>query len=236
MKLLLKSLDPLPRGIYGPHKDRFPPRAAFLHPLAAESFAAWQNTTGWVVAYSDIWRSAESSLQAIETKAGVKAPGYSAHGYGLAFDLDVNQALRVLECEYQDLLSELAVFGFHCHRRDGERGNEDWHFNFLGNADQASVMLGHTSPDDHDTWGRAAELAIQFAYPEVTARMEPHEIQMALAMLGLYHGTIDGELGRQSRAAAQAFSRAWRCHEHGPEFERTLRFVAAEIVHVDATT
>lgn len=231
MRLLLKALDPLPRGIYGPHGDQFPRRAALLHPRAAESFVALELDTGGLV-YSDIWRSAESSLKAIETKEGTLPPGYSGHGYGLALDLAVDACLARLRCTYPDLLERLATHGWHCHRRDGERGSEGWHFNYLGTGDQAAVIMAHCNPDVRGTWGQAAELAIQFSYPEVVERVEPNEIQMDLALLGLYHGTIDGELGRQSQAAAQAFSRAWRCPEHGQTFERTLRFVAAEIVRV----
>lgn len=232
MRLQLQAVSPLPRGIYGASGDRFPSRAALLQPAAATAFAALEGDTGGLV-YSDMWRSAESTLAALETKRGVKAPGYSAHGYGLAIDVAVDQTMLRLGCTYPELTEILAAHGWHCHRRDGERGHEAWHFNFLGSRDRAAIILGHAQPENPGSWGQDAEVAIQFAYPEVTDRMEPNEIQMDLALLGLYHGTVDGVLGRQSQAAAQAFARAWRCPEHGPTFERTLRFVAAEIVRVD---
>lgn len=227
MRIQLTRLDPLPRGIYGATGDQFPKRAAFLHPAAAEAFASIERATGGLV-YSDIYRPAASSLRAVDRKAGVLRPGYSAHGYGLAFDLAVDASLARLRCNYQALLDRLAAHGWHCHRRDRERGPEGWHFNFLGRA--AEVILGHTS-DVHSTWSHAAELAIQFAYPEVTERMGPTEIQLDLSMLELYHGEPDGVLGPKSKDAAEAFARAWRLPAaHGVQFERTLRFVAAEVV------
>jgi hypothetical protein len=229
VRLLLRQLAPLPSGIYGPRRDLFPERAAFLHPEAAEAFAALERDTGGLV-YSDIYRSAASSLQALATKAGVQPPGYSAHGYGIAFDLAVDASLRRLGCTYQALLDRLASHGWHCHRRDGERGREDWHFNFLGPA--AAEILSHTT-GEHGSWSHAAELAIVAAYPELSERMEPTEIQMDLALLDLYAGKIDGDLGPVSKRAAEAFARAWHLPAaHGTRFERTLRFVAAEVVSV----
>lgn len=227
MKLQLRKLDPLPRGIYGPSGTLFAKRMGFLHPDAAEAFQALEREAGGLV-YSDMYRSADSSLHAVETKEGTKSPGYSAHGFGLAVDVAVDASLARLGCSYAVLLERLAAHGWHSHRRDGERGPECWHFNWLG--PHAQEFLATTNPTNHATWGHAAEAAILAAYPELATRMEAAEIQTDLARVHLYGGAIDGQLGPLSRQAALAFARAWRVPEHGPVFERTLRFVAAEIV------
>lgn len=227
MKLALQKIDPLPIGIYGPNADLFPERMAYLHPDAAEAFARLQADTGGHLIYSDMWRSAKGSLSAHSSKAGVQPPGYSAHNYGLAFDLDVDRSLRSLGCTYDFLLDRLASYGWYCHRRDRQQGSESWHFNFLGAL--AGPILGHTDPVHHGTWAQAAELAIECRYPEITERMEPTQIQQCLAELGLYGGAIDGKLGPLSTAAAQEFGQEWNVPQSGPALERTLRFVSAKL-------
>ena len=61
--------------------------------------------------------------------------------------------------------------------------------------------------------------------------LSPIQMQEALAKMRLYNGEIDGMLGPISRAAADAFARAWNL---GPReftdarFQRTIAFVTAD--------
>lgn len=225
MKITMRKVDPLPRGIYGAARDKFPERAALLYPAARESFLRLEAATGGLV-YSDMWRSAESSLAAMASKRGVQPPGFSAHNYGLAVDVAVDETLKRAKEDYAWLLQVMRDEGWYCHRRDNEQGMESWHFNWLG--PDADKLLAKVSPTNRRTWSQAAEENICLRYPELTQRMDAVEIQADLAKLSLYRGELDGQLGPRSQQAAEAFARAWRIPSHGPDFERTLRFVAAE--------
>ena len=73
--------------------------------------------------YTSIWRSANGSLWAIKNKKGAMAPGYSAHNYGLAVDLTIDQILeeKILS-SYDEILDVMEEHGWHCHRRDRSCG------------------------------------------------------------------------------------------------------------------
>lgn len=219
MRIILQRVAPAPASCYG---GPLPERMAWLHPDAATSFLE----LGPVVV-SDMYRDAQGSRDARERKSGVQPPGYSAHGYGLAVDLAIDETLRRLRCTYPELLILLRMRGWWCHRRDGERGNEAWHFNWLG--DRAGLCLA-AATSVPATWSQVAEANILQVYPELTKRMEATEIQEALHLLWYYPGPIDGELGPVSADAAERFAHAWHCPPHGQGFERTLRFVAAEVI------
>jgi hypothetical protein len=231
LTITLQKLNPPPLGVYGPPGSPLPGRMAFLHPDAAASLAALEAESGGLV-YSDIYRDAMGSLTAHRAKAGVEPPGYSAHGYGLAFDLAVDESVERSGKSYEQLLALLQSHGWYCYCRDGQRGKEDWHFNWLG--DRAANIMVQLELDNRRTWWFAAELNILALYPEVGHRMNPIEIQKALAELGLYRGAIDGNLGPLSTSAAVHFGAAWDTPPRGTVFERTLRFAAAKVVIVNA--
>lgn len=218
MQIELQRIPP-PASCYG---GPLPERMAWLHPDAAASFAELGD-----LVISDMYRDAASSREAREKKAGVQPPGYSAHGYGLAIDVAVDETLARLGCGYPELLIRLRTRGWWAHRRDGERGREDWHFNWLGPRAGLCLAAATSVPA---TWSHVAEANILLVYPELGRRMEPEEIQEALQSLWYYRGPIDGELGPVSKDAAERFAQAWHCHPHGQGFERTLRFVAASTV------
>jgi hypothetical protein len=221
------------RGIYGPAKDQLPERAMFLHPEAAASLARIEEMHPAGLVLSDVYRSAEASLAAVRAGRGAQAPGFSAHNYGLAVDLDVGRVLQrgLVAVDYQGLLDFMASHGWHCHRRDGRRGHEDWHFNFLGAG--AAAHLARTSPSilRRGTWSRAAESRIVELYGAQLA-LSGVEVQAALKALGFYRGALDGALGPLSREAVAAFQRAWGVKEDGagPRTQRTLAYVAARPV------
>lgn len=224
MKILLERLAPTTRGIYntkaGP--DTLPERFRFLWPTAAEGFRALEAETGGLI-YSDILRSAEESLHALQTKTGVQPPSYSGHNFGFSVDVAVDETLRLRKWTYEELLEVMAAHGWHCHRRDGKRGSEAWHFNFFGDA--APVYLGVIGG-----WSAPLEKLIQEVYgPGFLLTNE--EVQVGLRKLSMYFGDIDGILGPRTKQGLMAFQRAWRLPASGvadPRTKRVLAFVAAD--------
>jgi hypothetical protein len=237
MILQLKSVGVV-RGCYGPKGDQFPARAAYFAPDVADAFVLMLDGGGPgaapgigrdKIAFSDIWRSGESSLAAVVAGRGAQPPGFSGHNFGVSFDLDVEYTRRALGIPYAELLKLLAGYGWHCYRQDGGRGPEDWHFNYLGTPTEAAAVLNRMT-QNHATWQGGAEAAIAKRYPAATFALGPADIQAGLKKLGLYHGDVDGKFGPLSLAAAGAFCRAWRLPEQtGPKFSRTLAFVSADI-------
>lgn len=233
MKLKLKALGATTRGIYntraGP--NTLPERFRYLHPEAASAFEAMEAATGGLI-YSDILRSAEGSFQAMQAKTGVQPPGFSAHNFGFAVDVAVEETLKLYEWDYGRLLVEMEAHGWHCHRRDGARGYrqfEYWHFNHLG--DRAQDYFKQTRLDG-TSWAGAAELRIQSVYgPDF--ELTDLQVQEALKKLHMYSGDLDGIIGPHSRQAIAAFQRAWHIRATvigaaGPRTRRVLAFVAAE--------
>jgi hypothetical protein len=222
MNIILRRLPATVRGIYGPAKNTMPKRALFIHPDAYKSFMALiANAT---MVFSDILRSAESSMAAIAAGRGAQPPGYSGHNFGLAFDVAVGETLALNAWKYEHLLSYLSANGWECYRRDGTRGKEDWHFNFM-------VGLNMEAFKARAKWQTAAEASIQERYRGQFS-LDEKGIQAALAKLGLYKGEVDGDIGPLSRQAIAAFARSWNLKDGfdiGPRFQRTLAFVSADI-------
>jgi len=232
LKLKLAQLPDSVRGIYGPNKSLMPARARYLHPEAARSYMQMHDEAHIVC--SDVFRSAEASLAAIQVKTGVQPPGFSGHNYGFSVDVAVDQMLKERSWTYTQLRDYMSSHHWVGHRRDGKRGSEDWHFNYLGASRNAA--LSRVEDQIPGTWSRAVEHMILLNY-DGAFRMSAEDTQSALKKLGMYKGAIDGELGQLSRAAALAFARAWKLHENTVytlRFFRTLAYVAADIVIVAA--
>lgn len=224
---MILKLVTLPNTLQGPSGDDYhgqvPARARLAAPDAQFSTLGDLN-----LVYTDIFRSAAASLAAMGSKRGVQAPGYSGHGYGLSFDLDIDACCK--DKSYFALCRALEDRGWFCHRRDGQRGSEDWHFNWFGLI-SPSLYLGKVEVSDPATWSRAIEYRICERYGDQFAPT-PAQIQVALTSLGFYHGILDGQLGHESFAAIQAFQHAWKLVEDGiagPRTQRTLAYVSAGI-------
>lgn len=223
--MLQLSLVTLPDTTLGIYKvagvaDRLAPRMRRLHPAAAGAFDS-------ALVYSDIFRSADESLQAMRTKAGVQRPAYSAHNFGLAVDVAVDATLARMQYDYPALLAHMQAAGWYCHRRDAKRGFEDWHFNYLGAAGLPSTVRA-AQPK---TWALAAEAAIQARYGQ-QLRLSVSELQQALKTMRMYAGEVDGVAGPLTRNACAVFGRAWDLPaiEHRPDsvmLQRTLAYVTA---------
>lgn len=206
LTLQLKRVDVA--GIYG-QPPKLPDRMRLLHPAAADAVVRVQQLLGGRLICSDMLRTMEAQLAARKEKRGVQVPGYSAHHFGLAFDLDVDGTLAALKIKagYTGLCRVLEKEGWYCHRRDGALDRPEWwHFNYLGS--DASDCLGRTAERRPASWERAVEHKIQLHYGE-QLRMDLREAQTALAGLRLYSGDVDEEWGPLSRAALTAFRRSW---------------------------
>lgn len=123
LSLLLRRVSVL--GIYGSSGDAFPRSASLLHPDAAREFErACQQFAP--LRCSDVFRTAEQSLAARASKAGVQPPGFSAHNFGLAIDLDVARMMADHRLSKPQLDAALEPFG--------------------GTATGATVCLGRWNP------------------------------------------------------------------------------------------
>jgi hypothetical protein len=236
MRLVFEKVSPSVKGIYG---DGVLFRSSrYLHPEAAESFEKLEDETGGLV-YTGMRRTAEASLAASRAKQGVQPPGYSGHNYGLSVDVAIEDftvpggterrqgTLTSLGLSYPELLAVMEKHGWYCHRRDRQRGFEEWHFNFLEMSKGANHYLAAAGR----SWALAIESLIQDLYG-ASFDLRDLEMQEALQKLGLYGGGLDGIIGPRSKEAIWAFQRAWKLTK-GPAdgaTQRTLAFVAAEIV------
>lgn len=221
------------RGVYGDNEDQLPRRVRYLRPEAAASMLRLVEQLP-ELRLSDVLRSAESSLAAVAAGRGAQPPGYSGHNFGNSVDLAVDRVLRDAGVDYGQLVAFMGTGGWACHRRDGKRGKEDWHFNYFGGAVGTYVAL--TDPAKPGTWARAVGQLITDQYG-AGFTLSPLEVQAALAKVGLYSGELDGDIGPLSRAAIAAFRRTWKLPPAPPggpsgvtdlRLQRTLAFVAAD--------
>jgi hypothetical protein len=199
---------------------RLPDRMRLLHPDAARMFRAIED---WVVV-SDMFRSPESSLAAVRAKRGAQPPGFSAHNYGLAIDLDLDASAKrlaaLVKCKTiskSDLDEAMASAGWFCHRLDEHDFDdfEAWHFQGLSIHARPA---GNRSSDEVEA--RILELYGRDLAPE------DRECQASLRQLGMYHGALDGDIGPLTREATRAFQRAWGVVETGKLDARTRRTLA----------
>lgn len=191
---------------YGPGGSivSLPKRMGYLHPSAYEAIAPIAKD----LVFTDVYRSPESSLLAKRKKRGVQAPGYSAHNFGLAVDLDVANTCKHLRVSKEGLDAIMDKYKWRCFRGDHLPGaTESWHFTFSatgpGSAEVEAVISG----------------LYNFA-------LSNREAQIALGKLSLYRGEFDGYIGPLSREALRVFQRGWLLQETGKLDERTMRTLA----------
>jgi hypothetical protein len=221
MILTLRKLPPL-RGIYN---GKVPNWARYLAPEAADSLMMIEQDEGLI--YTSVWRSANGSLWAIKNKQGAMPPGFSAHNYGFAVDLTVDQILKEKGWSYTKLLGFMKEYGWYCHRRDGKTGGEYWHFNYFG--DDAKSLLRLAKRDNSRTWHLPVEEVMRVNY-DVHWHLTVREVQSALKKLKFYFERVDGTWGPYSREALNSFQRAYKMRETRiptARDERTLAFCTA---------
>lgn len=230
MALLSLTLAKVPNveGIYGAAGTYFPSSAALLHPDAADGFARACVEIGRL-RVSDMLRTAEQSLLARATKTGVQPPGFSAHNFGLAIDIDVSAMLARTGLSKAAFDARMAGVGWWCHRKDDAPAAEWWHYNWLGPEPLARPFLAASARSANT--GSAVEAKISQLYgPSFT--LSDRGVQEALGVLRLYRGEMDGRLGPRSREAIAAFQRAWGLEATGvadARTQRTLATVSAEL-------
>lgn len=237
MPRLTLSLVRIPNvlGIYGASKDQFPARMSLMHPEAAAGFAALQKVLGMRVRVSDMFRTAEQSMQAMQEKSGVMPPGFSLHNYAIAIDIDTDFMLTQTKLTKPALDVLFRDSGWYCHRRDGKRGMEDWHYNFLG-SDGPKLVAAAEAIGAKTNTSTAAEAKIRAIYGDLL-KLDPKEVQECLAHLKLYGGEIDGLIGPRTQQAIMAFQRAWKLQPTGQmdeRTERTLAYVSASLSVADS--
>jgi hypothetical protein len=239
---VILRLATMPATLLGPndadYKGTVPKRMRYLAPDVGAALLALEKDVGTLV-YTDMWRSAESSLVARRVKRGVQPPAYSPHNYGIAVDLDLHATMKLRGWKYNYLLEVMKAHGWFCHRRDG-LGPDDmeaWHFNYLG--DDSDKYLTHVDIDNHVTWANAAESRIYERYGQQFV-LSPKEIQTSLVQLHMYKGDIDENVrSLLCREAVMSFQRAWGLAEDGdpgPKTQRTLAFVTATKSIIDTIT
>lgn len=210
MQLNLVKLPATLRGIYGPTKDKLGAQQLWAHPDLEAAINRLERDSLRLV-YSDIFRSAEGSLRARRAKPGlVQPPGYSAHNFGLAIDIDHGKMMKELRLTKKQLDELLENYGLFCHRTDHALGSEAWHYNCLG------PNPGQWIKEGERTTAGAVERKIQGLYGE-SFRMEPGEILDALAKLKIL--------------SVVEFQRAWDLEPDGVagvKTQRTLALVSAE--------
>lgn len=222
MRLELRQIHDV-RGIYTVNgaKDRLPDRMSRLAPDAAASFEAELKPH---VVVSDMWRSAESSLQAVEEGRGAARPGWSGHNFGLSIDVALEATVQPIWKSKRAFDVWMAERGWFCWRDDHKLEREAWHYNFFGVGAKVAYVHGNCV-------GELGRTLVQRFGDD----FEPNDrnAQRMLADLKLYRGEIDGEVGPLTRQAILAFQRAWHLDATGAFDLRTLRtlaFVSATIV------
>lgn len=203
----------------GAYKGVMPPRMRWLHPAARLAYEAIDDA----VVVSDMYRSADSSLSAMQKKTGVLPPGFSRHGYGLALDVSVSESMKLTGCKTKMLFDAWMIArGWHCHRIDFAMKSEAWHYNFL-----SSWQWRKGEPSTRAAGERQLSDLFGTAW-----RMDIAGEQRALAKLKMYNGKDDGKAGPLTLEARGVFHRAWLLKSTTPRamYLRTLAFVAAELV------
>ncbi len=224
-------------GIYGAGEDEMPTRARFLAPDAVEGFRQVQKALGMRIRISDMFRSADSSLAAVRAGRGAQMPGYSAHSYGLAIDVDLTWMLKKSGGGFATKAAMDAFFesyNWWCHRVDHKLDHEAWHLNW--------DIKEFLQPED-TTRGPALERKLQSLYSSQFV-LTLVESQEKLKGLRFYSGAVDGKLGPLTREAVEAFQRAWGVSEHrvgkrevgtlGIMTQRILAYVTAKQQIVEA--
>jgi hypothetical protein len=232
LTLVLKQI-PSVLGIYGansvgvPPGDYFPSSAARLHPSAAAAFAAVEEGTGQKLRCSDIFRSPEVSLLAMQRKSGVQPPGYSGHNFGFSIDVAVQACLKTFGKTKQSFDEMMISYGWYCHRKDHGIGSESWHYNHFGTGADAAPYSAACAASAVTSAGVEAKIVAVYG---TRFQLSPAEIQTALKKLRLYNGDIDEDIGPRTRQAIAAFERAWLLPARGvtSQFMRTLAVVASE--------
>ncbi len=203
-------------------------RLPYLSIDAAASLRTLERDMSGLV-YTDMWRDPVGCMLARRVRHSSLSPGYTAHSYGLAVDLDLKTILDEKKIRYEDLLYVMKKRGWFCHRRDGQVDQaEAEHFNFLGDMGEKYIVKTSMDPV---TWGRPAEERVYEIHGKDFQTSLP-ECQRLLAKIGLYNGPFTDTHDQYTREAILAFQRTWDLVDDGtanPTFCRVLSYVSATL-------
>lgn len=214
----------VPHGIYDINRDgkktEMPARACFLH---YDAVASWYAIEGQVV-ISDMYRSADSSLTAVQSGRGAAAPGFSGHNYGLSIDLDVPKTMEMVGVGIKaELDTWMNAHGWWCWTNSGAKpswkkgdpGWEGWHYNYS------------PTPVKYIKGNCVAWLGKEILRRHLWLRdSDAKTIQANLKTVRCYSGAIDGKIGPLTRTAIAAFQRTWGLQATGKADLRTVQTLA----------
>lgn len=223
MSLTLQLVDLRGHGIKGAYNGIMPDRALFARPEAAPDILKASKRVVW----SDLFRSPESSLHAMITKAGVQPPSYSDHNFGGAGDVSIKASIEFGGFKSRQHLDEWLTA--ECNMP------MFWIKPGANNPGTRSIPAGHPKckaglETYHHSWfpspewyqgkrdtAASAENRVQswygFELDMNAIQRETHyyypyfEAQEALAKLRHYSGKIDGKWGPISISALGIFQR-----------------------------
>lgn len=205
---------------YGP-SGVLPVRMRRLSPEAADSF---RRHIGPHVVCSDMFRSGESSLVAVQRNRGALPPAFSGHNYGECIDLDIRPSILRAGFKVKTKFDAwMAERGWYCHRRDSRFRSEAWHYNHLGPGGGGYLL----DSDKRTSFALERLLTEKYGAHWV---LTPEDLQRALASLRFYGGAIDGDLGPLSVQAIKLFQAGWCLKVDGIAgkiTQRTLAYVTA---------
>lgn len=212
---------------YGPGKMPF--RSLFVHPSLAGQPGTAQRMRFLELledaTFSDLFRTPESSLEAIASGRGALPPGTSTHGFGLAGDIDIDKTMRAIKAKTKlDLDLWMANKGLVCQRLDHRITSlkgESHHFHDIG---------GERATPRETSTAAAAQRRITALYGYAWATVDPAVAQAQLARLSLYRGDLDGKIGPISKSAIRIFRRGYGLGDSDrldAKTFRTLVYVAA---------
>jgi len=225
VKLKLTKMPSSVYGIYGPHKNIMASRMLYLHPDAAVSFMRDLYPHRFRV--SDMFRSADSSLQARHQKKGVQKPSWSGHNYGFSIDADLDFQLPHMGMDKKQFDGWMNERGWYCHRKDHLIEREAWHYNYFG-AESAKYLAA--CAQWHSTAAGIEQKILDYYGSEFL--LDPIGIQTELKTLKLYGGDIDGDIGPLSVRAIKVFQTAWDLDVDGiagRDTQRLLSFLGSTV-------
>jgi hypothetical protein len=222
LTLVLSKLPSNTYGIYGPNKDIMAERMLYLHPDAAKSFMT--DLYPKRVCVSDMFRSADASLQARGEKKGVQPPSKSGHNFGFSIDVDLDRTLKLLSMTKPTFDDWMNGLGWFCHRKDHlQNESEAWHYNYFGISIEKIKYL--SACEMFHSTAEGLEAKIQDYYGS-EFMMDPPYIQTCLKQLKIYGGEIDGQLGPLTVRAIKAFQTSWELTADGIAGRDTMRLLA----------
>lgn len=173
-----------------------------------------------------------------DKRKGVARPGDSAHGWGLALDVDLARTFRVLSAvgdwsakkRLLDML--MAERGWLCYEAPGARGREAHHWAFIGGQREPRAFR------QRETLALIDEV-VAFHAKSVTSLpglLSERLTKLAQALLphagGYDPGPADGIAGPRTRQAVAAFRREWALPAGGVD-ARLLRCLCAVTARVE---